>query len=89
MNLRFQMIDTDTGEILGTSYKNYALNFADKKDTGFIRCLEWCMSAVRGIRSTEHKNIEVRIFFGTEKQPLSLFEQNEIKETAKCVLTNV
>lgn len=89
MNLRFQMIDTDTGEILGTSYKNYALNFADKKDTGFLRCLEWCMSAVRGIRSTQHKNIEVRIFFGEEVKPLSLFEEDVIKDSAKCVLTNV
>ena len=50
MNLRFQMIDTDTGEILATSYCNYALNFADKKDTGFRKILAWCQSAVRGIR---------------------------------------
>lgn len=83
------MVDTDTGEILGTSYKNYVLNFADKKDTGFIRCLEWCMSAVRGVRNSEHKNIEVRIFFGEEKQPLSLLEQDEVNKIAKCVLTNV
>lgn len=83
------MVDTDTGEILGTSYRNYALNFADKKDTGFIRCLEWCMSAVRGVRSTEHKNIEVRIFFGEEKQPLPLFEKENVENLAKCVLTSV
>lgn len=89
MNLRFQMVDTDTGEILGISYKNYALNFADKNDVGFRRCLEWCMSAVRGVRVSEHKNIELMIFFGAEKQPLSFFEQQEIINDARCVLTNV
>ena len=86
MNLRFQMVDTDTGEILGTSYKNYALNFADKNDVGFRRCLEWCMSCVRGIRSTDHKNIELKIFFGEEKVPLSLFEQDIVTNQAKEVL---
>ena len=31
MNLRFQMIDTDTGELLANTYCNYACNFADNK----------------------------------------------------------
>ena len=69
MNLRFQMIDTDTGEILATSYCNYALNFADKKDTGFRKILAWCQSAVRGIRRNGHDGIELRVFFGKEKAP--------------------
>lgn len=88
MNLRFQMVDTDTGEILATSYKNYILNFCDKKDVGFTRCLEWCMSAVRGVRTTEHKNIELRIFFGSEKKPLSLFSDDNVN-AAKNILSNV
>ena len=89
MNLRFQMVDTDTGEILGTSFKNYVLNFADKNDVGFRRCLEWCMSCVRGVRTTEHKNIELKIYFGEERSPLPIFEQEQITNFAKCVLTNV
>lgn len=88
MNLRFQMVDTDTGEILATSYNNYILNFYDKKDVGFRRCLEWCMSAVRGVRTTEHKNIELRVFFGEEKKPLSLFPDNNV-DAAKKILANV
>lgn len=88
MNLRFQMIDTDTGEILATSYNNYILNFHDKKDVGFRRCLEWCMSAVRGVRTTVHKNIELRVYFGDEKKPVSLFSDSHI-DAAQQVLSNV
>lgn len=69
MNLRFQMIDVDTGEILANSYCNYALNFDDKKDVGFRKCIAWCESAVRGIRCAGHDNLELRIYFGKEKAP--------------------
>lgn len=82
------MVDTDTGEILATSYKNYILNFNDKKDVGFIRCLEWCMSAVRGVRTTDHKNIELCILFGSEKKPLSLFSDDHVN-AAQNLLANV
>lgn len=34
MNIRLQMVDTETGEIIATSYKQYALNFSTKNDTG-------------------------------------------------------
>lgn len=82
------MIDTDTGEILATSYKNYILNFHDKKDVGFRKCLEWCMSAVRGVRTTSHKHIELRVFFGEEKAPLPLFPESHV-DAAQNVLANV
>ena len=51
----FQMVDTDTGEIICTLYKDFACNFATKNDAGFRTCIEWCMSAVRGVRTTDHK----------------------------------
>lgn len=66
------MVDVDTGEILATRYKDFAMNFATKSDAGFRTCVEWCMSAVRGVRTTEHKNIELRIGFQEEKTSLSL-----------------
>lgn len=69
MNLRFQMIDTDTGEMLANSYCQYALNFQDKKDVGFKKCLAWVQSCVRGIRCHNHDNIELRIGFAKEKAP--------------------
>lgn len=69
MNLRFQMIDTDTGEILANSFCNYACNFNDNKDTGFRKCIAWCQSAVRGIRCAGHNNLELRIYFGKETAP--------------------
>lgn len=72
MNIRLQMIDVQTGEILATSYKSLALNFGMKNDTGFNLLQKWCESAVRGVRTTKHEEIEVRFYFGKEKQPESL-----------------
>lgn len=72
MNLRFQMVDTDTGEIICTSYKDFAMNFSTKNDAGFRTCIEWCMSAVRGVRTTGHKSIELRIHFVEEQGSLPL-----------------
>ena len=66
------MVDTDTGEIICTSYKDFACNFATKNDAGFRTCVEWCMSAVRGVRTTVHKNIELRIHFAEEQGSLPL-----------------
>ena len=73
MNLRLQMIDADTGEILVTRYKNYAMSFATKNDAGFRTCVEWCMSCVRGVRMKRSKNIELRIGFSEEIGTLPLF----------------
>ena len=70
MNIRVQMIDTDTGEILGTKYANYALNFGTKNDNGFVFIMRWVQSAVRGIRVAHHKSIELRIGFVEEKESL-------------------
>lgn len=72
MNMRFQMVDTSTGEIICTSYKDFACNFATKNDAGFRTCMEWCMSAVRGVRTTDHRNIELRIHFAEEQGSLPL-----------------
>lgn len=68
MNLTLTMVDTETGEILARNNKNLTFNFNTKTDAGFRTCLEWCMSAVRGVRNTEHKNIEVRFHFAEDKQ---------------------
>lgn len=62
------MVDTQTGEIIARNNKNLTFNFNTKNDAGFRTCLEWCMSAVRGVRLTEHKNIEVRFHFADDKQ---------------------
>lgn len=69
MNLRFQMIDCDTGELLATRYCNYNMNFGDKNDTGFRKVLAWVESCVRGIRQKKANNIELRIGFCAEKAP--------------------
>ena len=63
------MIDIDTGEILATRYSNYACNFADKKDVGFSKILAWAQSCVRGVRTSNHENIELRVGFCKEKAP--------------------
>lgn len=74
MNIRFQMIDTDTGEIIITRYKDFVMSFATKNDAGFRTCVEWCMSAVRGVRDIKsgHKNIELRIGFQSERDTIPL-----------------
>lgn len=66
------MVDTETGEIIATSYKQYALNFATKNDAGFTFIMRWVQSAVRGIRTTEHKAIEVKLFMMEEQNSLNL-----------------
>lgn len=85
MNVRVQMIDTDTGEILGTKYACYALNFETKFDKGFEFLMRWLQSSVRGVRVARHKGIELRVHFSEEKESLFLpFNQSleEAKEIA-------
>ena len=72
MHLRLQMIDTGTGEIICTRYKEYACSFGTKNDAGFRVLMEWCMSAVRGVRTTDHKSIELRFHFCEEQGSLPL-----------------
>lgn len=89
MNIRLQMIDTDTGEILATKYANYALNFGLKNDAGFILIMNWVHSCVRGIRTTEHKNIELRVGFCNEKEelflPFGMTKEQSIKNASDYV----
>ena len=66
MNLEFQMIDVQTGEIIARSKKTFACNFAVSNDAGFRTMMQWCQSAVRGVRKTEHKELELRIYFGED-----------------------
>ena len=66
MNLRLQIVDTDTGEILAHVYKNYALNFNCKDDAGFRCILAWCQSCVRGIRLNGKKNLDLNLHFADE-----------------------
>lgn len=83
------MIDTDTGEILASKYANYALNFGYKKDSGFVMIMNWVHSCVRGIRTTEHKNIELRIGFCEEKEslflPFGMTKEESINNAAQYV----
>lgn len=67
------MVDVDTGEVLAMSSKSFAMNFNTKNDAGFRTCMEWCMSCVRGLRNTNHKNLELRIGFLSENKQLPLF----------------
>lgn len=69
MNLKFQIIDTTTGEILAHRYANYACNFDDKNDVGFRKILAWAQSCVRGIRCNNVDSLELRIGFCAEKAP--------------------
>ncbi len=66
------MIDTDTGEILATRYANYSMNFGTKTDKGFLFCLRWINSALRGIRLNNRKNIELRFGFNEDIDALAL-----------------
>lgn len=69
MNLKFQMIDTDTGEILAHKYHNFVCSFCTKNDAGFTRIMEWAQSCVKGVRCSEHKSIELRIGFCEDRDP--------------------
>ena len=85
MNLRLQMVDADTGEILVTRYKEFACSFATKNDAGFRTCVEWCMSAVRGVRMKKANNIELRIGFSENQGSLFLpfgMTENDAKNEA-------
>ena len=73
MNLKLQMVDTDTGEILAHSYHNFALNFNNKSDAGFRCLLAWCQSCVRGIRIKGRKNLDLNIHFAEEVASEDLF----------------
>lgn len=67
MNLKFQIIDSSTGEILGESYDNLACNIGDVKDAAFNRIQKWSESCVRGIQQKRAESLELRISFKKEK----------------------
>lgn len=69
MNLKFTMIDVETGEILAHKYHNLTCNFQTKNDAGFTKIMEWAQSCVKGVRTSEHKKIELRIGFQDEIEP--------------------
>lgn len=89
MNLRLQMVDTDTGELLAHKYCNYALNFSTKNDAGFILIMNWVQSCVRGVRTTDHQNIQLQIQFCEEKEslflPFGMTKEDSIKNAAEYV----
>lgn len=89
MNIRLQMVDTDTGEILAHMYHNYALNFNCKDDAGFRCLLAWCQSCVRGIRINGKKNLDLNIHFADDNCTEDLFcgmSREEFNEKAKAFL---
>ena len=73
-NINCKMIDCDTGEILASSNRNYVLAFGVSSDAGFKHCRQWIESALRGVRRTEHKSIEVRFHFQEEQKIPSMFK---------------
>jgi len=62
MNLRIQMVDTDTGEILYNQEKILACQFV-KNDTAFNLMHKVLESCVRGVRGDKARSIELKIRF--------------------------
>lgn len=72
MNLRLQMIDCDTGEVLAHRYENLACNLYDKKDVAFNRINSWLQSCVRGVRQKKCNCIEFRCSFLEDRDSLDI-----------------
>lgn len=62
MNLKIQMVDTDTGELLYNVNKQLACNFS-KNDVAFNLMHKVLESCVRGIRYRKSNSIELKIRF--------------------------
>ena len=62
MNLKIQMVDTDTGELLYNQEKILACQFT-KNDTAFRLMHNVLESCVRGIRNRKCDSIELKIRF--------------------------
>lgn len=76
MNITLTMVDTKTGEILANTQRNYALQISNPSDAGFKFLRRWLDSVVRGVRSTNHKSIELRCHMEEDvKNPYIPFEQ--------------
>lgn len=90
MNVHVDMIDMETGEILGRRSANYAFNFGVKDDAGFSFLLSWIQSCVRGIRVAKKNDLQLRIHFTDEKQPQYLFgsSPDNLKEEASKILSD-
>lgn len=73
MNINIQMFDKKTGDLIAKRSANYALNFVTRNDSGFECIMKWVQSCVRGVRLTEHKEIELRISFDEKYEQLPLF----------------
>lgn len=63
MNLKIEMYDMETNELLAHRYCEYQCNFMDKNDSGFKTLLAWCRSAVRGVRVKHLPAVELKIQF--------------------------
>lgn len=68
------MFDKRTGCLIAKRSSNYALNFGVRNDSGFECIMNWVKSCVRGVRLTEHKEIELRITFDEKYDQLPLFK---------------
>lgn len=67
MNFYIEMADKDTGELLYRRQCNYACNFISG-DTGRKFLVSVIDSCLRGVRSSEHKQINLNISFSEPKQ---------------------
>lgn len=73
MNINIEMLDSQTGKTIAKRSANYALNFGTRNDSGFECIMKWVQSCVRGVRLTEHKEIELRVRFDEKYEQIPLF----------------
>lgn len=67
MNFYVEMADKDTGELLYRNKATYACNFVSN-DTGRKFISKIIDSCLRGVRQSEHKNINLSISFCEPKE---------------------
>lgn len=88
MMLHIEMVDKSTGEILGRSTREYALNFDTRNDAGFIYLNRWLQSSVRGAR-LKKKDIQLRIDFEEPKDPgLLPFVNGDVTSELKKIISS-
>lgn len=86
MNIKLSMVDVETGEILAHKYHNLACNLQTRNDAGFTKIMEWAQSCVKGVRTSDHKCIELRVAFSDEIEPqwIPFNDLEQAKENAQA-----
>lgn len=89
MNIKLEMKDLETGDLLAHRCCEYECNFDCKDDRGFKTLLAWCRSCVRGIRVKHFSAIQLRIEFLASTDCTDLFcdmTREEFNEKANAFL---